>query len=274
MTRRSALGAAAVAAGFLLSACTADDDLPPSPKPKPTKWEQPEEATPPAEPPPTPDPPTAPTIARVPAPNGVITGLPGNQNLLAWTIDDGTDAAVVAAYAAFAASTGTRLTMFATGSYPAWAENADVLRPLVASGQIQIANHTWTHPDLTSLSDQGIRDELQFTHDRIGELFGVDARPFFRPPFGYYDDRVIAVAAELGYTTPTMWYGSLADSGYNPEEQIVALANTWFLPEHIVIGHLNFPPVTNVFPQLTQIIADRGLTTVTLNDVFSSPFHP
>lgn len=215
----------------------------------------------------------APALHRVPAPHGVITGLPGEGNLLAWTADDGTDSSVVAAYAAFAAATGTRLTLFATGTYHSWAENAAALQPLVASGQVQIANHTWSHPDLTTLSDDGIRHELQRTHDLIRDLFDVDARPFFRPPFGYYDDRVLAVAASIGYTTPTLWYGSLSDSGLVSEQLIVDLATQWFLPQHIVIGHLNFAPVTHVFPQLQEIVAHRGLTTVTLNDVFTSEFH-
>jgi hypothetical protein len=37
-----------------------------------------------------------------------------------------------------------------------------------------------------------------------------------------------------------------------------------------VIGHANFLPVTRVFPQLEQLITDRGLTTVTLNDIFDT----
>jgi peptidoglycan-N-acetylglucosamine deacetylase len=216
----------------------------------------------------------APDVERVPAPHEPLSGLPGDANLLAWTVDDGTSAAVVGAYAAFAAETGTRLTLFVTGSYSSWDENAEALRPLVDSGQVQLANHTWSHPDLTELPDQGIIDELQRTHDFIGERFDVDARPFFRPPFGYYDDRVLAVAAGMGYTTPTLWYGSLADSGLISEQQIVELATEWFLPGHIVIGHLNFEPVTHVFPELHAIIRERDLTTVTLNDVFSSESHP
>jgi peptidoglycan/xylan/chitin deacetylase (PgdA/CDA1 family) len=216
----------------------------------------------------------APVLDRVDAPFEPITGLPGEGTLLAWTADDGTDSAVVAAYAAFAAATGVRLTLFVTGCYDSWARNADALRPLVDAGQVQLANHTWSHADLTSLDEAGIVDELTRTHDFLGETFGVDARPFYRPPFGYFDERVIAAAASIGYTTPTLWYGSLADSGLVSEQQIVDLAGQWFLPQHIVIGHLNFAPVTNVFPQLHRIVVDRGLTTVTLNDVFRSEYHP
>lgn len=286
ITRRTALGVSAVGLGVLLTACGSPPETDPSelldrePAAGPDGAGDPAPEQPVPEPVPVPDPEPeapvsqAPGLERVPAPYGAFYGLPGEGNLLAWTVDDGADSSVVAAYAAFAAATGTRLTLFATGSYPAWAENAEALRPLVASGQVQIGNHTWSHPNLTALPDQGIIDELQSTHDLIGELYGVDARPYFRPPYGYFDDRVLAVAASIGYTAPTMWYGSLSDSGLIAPEQIVALAQQWFLPQHIVIGHLNFPPVTQVFDQLSQVIAERGLTTVTLNDVFTSDFHP
>lgn len=287
LTRRAVLTAGAVLSSAVLAACaSADSPSGRHPTRSPRSAAPSDGGTPSASPGPTPtptptptpapaDPPQpAPVLSRVPAPDGVITGLPGDGNLLAWTADDGTSSAVVAAYAAFAAATGIRLTLFATGCYDAWGENQATLQPLVASGQVQIANHTWTHPDLTALSDQGVVDELQRTHDRIGELYGVDARPFFRPPYGYYDDRVLGVAASIGYTTPTLWYGSLSDSGLIAEQQIVDLATQWFLPQHIVIGHLNFEPVTHVFPQLREIIRQRGLTTVTLNDVFTSEYHP
>ena len=279
VTRRAALAAGASAALAALSACATpvavgDTTAPTGLAPRPTMPDAPPPIAVEAEPPPAVPPQGAPSIAKVPAPYGTIDRLPGEGSLLAWTVDDGTDAEVIAAYAAFAAATGIRLTMFVTGTYFAWDENVGTLAPLIASGQVQLANHTWSHPDLTTLGDASIADELQRTHDFIGEAFGVDARPYFRPPFGFHDERVDAVAAGLGYTVPTLWYGSLSDSAELPPETIVALANEWFLPQHIIIGHLNWKPVTTVFDQLRAIIVDRGLTTVTLNDVYSRDVHP
>lgn len=279
ITRRTALGISAVGASAVLSACAPPlPDPGPGPDPAPSATPAPESAViPEPTPSPRPKPPLPrfqdPRLSRVPAPTGPFTALPGDGKLLAWTVDDGVSSEVVAAYAAFAEQTGARLTLFATGGYPSWTENAEALRPLVASGQVQIGNHTWTHPDLTKLSAQGVVDELQRTHDLIGELYGVDARPFFRPPFGFYDERVLAAAAGIGYTAPTLWYGSLADSGYQPRKQIIALAKQWFRPQHIVIGHANFAPVTRAFGRLARIIERRALTPVTLNDVFTSEYH-
>ncbi len=210
----------------------------------------------------------APPAAKVPLPAGVLTGLPTTDQVLAWTVDDGSDSEVVRLYVEFARTSGTRLTFFLNGSYPGWSDHARLLKPLVASGQVQLGNHTWSHADLTALSDAGIVAELQRNHDFIVATFGVDPRPYYRPPYGYRDERTDAAAASIGYTSPVMWYGSLADSGLRTEQEILGLADQWFLPAHIVIGHLNFLPVTRVFPQLRQLITDRGLTTVTLDDMF------
>jgi peptidoglycan/xylan/chitin deacetylase (PgdA/CDA1 family) len=213
-------------------------------------------------------PPPPPPIDKVALPAGAINGLPGEGDLLAWTVDDGTNAEVIRLYTEFAARTGTRLTYFLNGAYEGWTQHADLIRPLVQSGQIQLGNHTFDHVDLTHLSDSGVIDELQRNHDFILNTYGVDARPYYRPPFGYRDGRTDALAASIGYTCPVLWYGSLSDSGLITEQQVVDFATQWFLPQHIVIGHLNFLPVTNVFPQLEAIIAERGLRTVTLDDVF------
>lgn len=213
---------------------------------------------------------TRPAVTRVPLPAGVLTSLPSPEPVLAWTVDDGSDSEVIRLYTDFARTSGCRLTFFLNGSYPGWSDHAALLRPLVDSGQLQLGNHTWSHADLTSLGDAEIVTELQRNHDFIVDTFGVDPRPYYRPPYGYRDGRTDGAAASIGYTSPVMWYGSLADSALRTEQQIIDLATEWFLPGHIVIGHLNFLPVTRVLPQLQQLITDRGLSTVTLNDVFQA----
>jgi hypothetical protein len=60
----------------------------------------------------------------------------------------------------------------------------------------------------------------------------------------------------------------LSDSTLITEEYILKMADEYFTPQSIVIGHLNHLPVTHVYPQLIDIIRDRNLRTVTLNDVF------
>lgn len=214
--------------------------------------------------------PWEPLPQRVPLPHGTLTALPGPGRNLALTVDDGVSSEVVGAYIRFARDTGARFTFFVTGSYRSWREHRAELIPLVESGQIQLGNHTWTHPDLTGLSSSRVAEELRRNKEFLHNSFGVDGTPYYRPPYGFHDAAVDAVAADLGYTTPTLWYGSLSDSGMITPQYLLKCAREWFRPQSIVIGHANHRPVTRVYPELIDIIRERHLTMVTLNDYFEA----
>ncbi|MGW0180745.1 polysaccharide deacetylase family protein [Nocardia sp. NPDC003345] len=218
------------------------------------------------EPPLLPPPPGGP---RTPIPPATITALPGPGSAMALTVDDGASAEVVGAYIQFAKDTGARFTFFVTGYYPAWTEHRDALRPLVDSGQIQLANHTWDHADLTSLPEMEVADELSRCKMFLNNTFGVSGAPYYRPPFGRHNDAVDRIAADLGYRVPVMWYGSLSDSGHITEQYLIECAYRYFNPQTIVIGHANFLPVTRCYGQLVDIIRERKLALVTLDDVLT-----
>ena len=211
-------------------------------------------------------------IERVPLPGGgVLNKLPGDGNLLALTVDDGVNADVVRLYTQFAKDTGVRLTYFVNGVYRSWTDNLALLRPLVESGQVQLGNHTWSHPNLTKLPVSRVAQQISRNDEFLKTTFGVDARPYLRPPYGRHNSTVDAVAADLGYTAITLWSGSLADSTVVKEDYIVQMAQRAFTGQAIVIGHLNHLPVTHVYEQLRDLIRARNLRTVTLNDVFLPP---
>jgi peptidoglycan/xylan/chitin deacetylase (PgdA/CDA1 family) len=205
----------------------------------------------------------------VPAPTGVVSSLPGDGRLLALTVDDGTNGEVVAAFARLAADTGIRLTFFPNGRYASWTDNARALRPLVESGQVALGNHTWSHPDLTTLPDAGVASEIRRNRDFLRDVFGVRDTPFLRPPFGAHDERTDRIAADLGHPTIALWNGTLDDARPIGAHDLVQAAKRWFRLQTIVVGHANRPTVTSVFDELSAIIAERRLTTVTLADVWS-----
>jgi len=211
-------------------------------------------------------------IARVPLPGGgVLNKLPGDGDLLALTVDDGVNTDVVRLYTQFAKDTGVRLTYFVNGTYGSWIDNLALLRPLVESGQIQLGNHTWSHPNLTKLPASRVAQQISRNDEFLKTTFGVDARPYFRPPYGRHNSTVDGVAADLGYTAITLWSGSLSDSTVVKEDYIVEVARRYFTGQAIVIGHLNHLPVTHVYEQFRDLIRARNLRTVTLNDVFLPP---
>ena len=204
----------------------------------------------------------------------LITGLPDNVgNTVAITVDDGADSSVVDAYLDFAKDSGVRLTFFVTASYPGWTDCKDKMKPLVDSGQVQLGNHTWDHPGLTSLSESGIISQLSQCEDFLKDTYGVTGTPFIRPPYGYRNEWTDSVCASLGYTTSTMWYGSFGDSGLVDDGALLDAAQQWLLAQHIVIGHANFPTVTHLYGQIIDILRERSLLTATLDDVYFGPGH-
>ena len=264
----SALAACARRAPLDMSGDSAVSDAPTSPLPgraSPRSSESPTTLrTPATSPPPLPT-----TKGTIPV-GRAITEIPIPGPYMAWTIDDGTDPTVVLAYAQLAEQTGNRLTFFLNGDQPSWTIHAKRLRPLVESGQVQMGNHTWSHPDLRALSTQGIQDQLQRNEDFIMTTYGVSAKPFYRPPFGYVNAHVRGAAEAIGYTAPTLWYGSLSDSSVLTSDQISAFGDQWFNAGKIVIAHANHPGVIGAMQHLVDLIAQRGLRTVTLRDVFAT----
>ena len=204
-------------------------------------------------------------------PTGVVQALPGDGTSLALTIDDGTNSEVVAAFAEFAADSGTRLTFFPNGCYRSWEDNVDALGPLIESGQVALGNHTWSHPDLTTLDDGAVAEEIGRNREFMRKVFGVRDTPFFRPPFGARDERIDRISAAEGHPTVVMWDGTLEDHRVLTPAELMGAARKWFAAQRIIVGHANHATVTTVYSELLDLIAELDLATVTLADVWATP---
>jgi peptidoglycan/xylan/chitin deacetylase (PgdA/CDA1 family) len=60
-----------------------------------------------------------------------------------------------------------------------------------------IGDHSWDHPDLTTLTPAQVQVELQSTADEIANLTGTPPT-LWRPPYGYFNDTVTQIASSLG----------------------------------------------------------------------------
>lgn len=70
----------------------------------------------------------------------------------------------------------------------------------IAEAGHDLGNHSATHPHMSQLSKEQIKEELITTGNKIEELTGVKSE-LFRPPFGEYTNDVISAAEECGYYT-------------------------------------------------------------------------
>ncbi|WP_242963400.1 polysaccharide deacetylase family protein [Lachnoclostridium sp. An14] len=93
-----------------------------------------------------------------------------------------------------------KVTFFMTGG---WVENFPEDVKYIASQGHDLGNHSENHKNMSQLSDEEIRSELQKVHDKVKELTGQEMT-LFRPPYGDYDDQVVTVSRDMGYY-PVQW---------------------------------------------------------------------
>lgn len=93
-----------------------------------------------------------------------------------------------------------KTTFFMTGE---WVENyPECVQTLVEKGH-DLGNHSATHPDMTTLSKEEQKEQIQKVHNAVKELTGYEME-LFRPPYGAYDNTVIRTCYEMGYF-PIQW---------------------------------------------------------------------
>lgn len=138
-------------------------------------------------------------IGAVPSkPDYYVHAGPGTMAL---TFDDGPSPLYTGRVLALLRQYGVTATFFMIGSniqkYP------DVLRQVLAEGH-QVGNHTWTHPDLGTLSATEVRDEIERTSDIIAQTGRTGQPTLFRAPGGFFTRASMRVCATLGLQ-PVSW---------------------------------------------------------------------
>jgi peptidoglycan/xylan/chitin deacetylase (PgdA/CDA1 family) len=114
------------------------------------------------------------------------------------------------------AAHGIRATFFVIGKNAAFYPK--IIQRMVREGH-QVANHTYTHPNLTTVSRAKVRSELKMTETKIAAAMG--KRKLFRPPYGAHNAKVDAVVAEFGYRT-ILWSVDTVDWSpkYKPDRWV------------------------------------------------------
>lgn len=71
------------------------------------------------------------------------------------------------------------------------------VKAISAAGH-DLGNHSENHKQMSQLSTEDCKKEIQEVHEKVKELTGKDMM-LFRPPYGDYNDTLIEAANSLGY---------------------------------------------------------------------------
>ncbi|MDN5346541.1 MAG: peptidoglycan-N-acetylglucosamine deacetylase [Clostridia bacterium] len=136
----------------------------------------------------------------------------------------------------------------------------EVAKQIAAAGH-EIGLHSATHPHFTALSEAEIERELQENARLITEITGFKPT-LFRPPFGDYNDRVIRIVQQLGYT-PIQW--SVDSLDWREElsaQDIYERVTKGIKPGAIVLFHNNGRHTAGILPQLLNKLQADGYQVV------------
>lgn len=139
----------------------------------------------------------------------------------------------------------------------------ELVREIAARGH-EIGNHSTSHPQMSRLSEAQIKSELNTQADNVQAITGV--RPvLFRPPYGDYNNRVIATARAQGYT-PIQWSVDSLDWKNRGVQEIVTRA-TKVNNGDIVLFHNDSQYILDALPQVLKFYAENGYSVVPISEI-------
>jgi peptidoglycan/xylan/chitin deacetylase (PgdA/CDA1 family) len=193
-----------------------------------------------------------------------ITRFETSEPVIALTFDAGSDRGYAEQILNILRDKGVRASFGMTGS---WAQaNGDLITRMHAEGH-QLMNHSWDHPSFVSISSTQRADQLKRTADLIRSQVGVPLAPYFRPPYGEYNDSVLTDLAANGYTLNILWtVDTLGWNGYTTDQILQRVLNG-AVPGAIMLMHVGAQSQdAAALPQMIDQLRARGFRFATVAD--------
>ena len=157
---------------------------------------------------------------------------------------------------------GVKGTFFLVGF---WIEqNKDKVKEIADAG-FDIGTHSNTHPKMSTLSKEQMRNELQISMNMLTEITGKFVS-FFRPPFGDYNDSLLTVAGELGLKT-IQWDVDTLDWKGLTGEQILERVKASVKNGSIILCHNNSDHILEALPLIISYLKAEGYQMVKISEL-------
>jgi peptidoglycan/xylan/chitin deacetylase (PgdA/CDA1 family) len=143
-----------------------------------------------------------------------------------------------------------------------------IIRDIAKDGH-QLANHTYTHRNMSQLPSDEVISELEQTRAVVQRLTGQDAY-LFRPPGGGFSRRTVRLTAQAGYRM-VLWSVLTDDvEGASPKfirQRILKGAEDG----GIVLMHSGIKTTVDVLPGVIAQLRERGYNFVTVSTLLGLP---
>lgn len=196
-------------------------------------------------------------------PAQVVRRVNTGAKIITLTFDDEGRASRIEAILSALRGGNVRATMFLNGS---WIErNKELVRRMADAGH-EIANHSYSHRNLTMLGSLEIQRELERTNAAIAAA-GIRPGPLFRPPYGSFNAKVLDAAGNAGFTYAVLWSIDTKDWEGRSADDIVEIVLARVKSGDIVLFHLHGRNTAAALPRIITELQRRGFSFVTASQL-------
>ena len=196
-----------------------------------------------------------------------------SNKVVALTFDDGSDGYNIQSILNTLSANNIKATFFLTGQ---GAENhPQAIKNIVSAGH-DIGNHSYNHPDFTTVATTEMTNQLTRTETIITNLTGKSTKPFFRAPFGSYNSTVLQTVGNAGYTYTFQWTIDSLDWTGNSATDIYNRVINNIVPGAIVLMHTGYGAngTTAALPNIINQLRAMGYSFVTLSQLMNTTSTP
>lgn len=126
----------------------------------------------------------------------------------------------------------------------------------------EVANHSWSHPPFTTLSDESVREEVKKTNEALEEITG-KIPALHRPPYGDFNERTLR-ATDM---PAIMWSIDTLDWQHPGSEKLIEEAVTKAEPGDIILMHDIHEDTTAEAKAIAEGLLKRGFSLVTVSQL-------
>ncbi|WP_062214841.1 polysaccharide deacetylase family protein [Streptomyces sp. NBRC 109706] len=142
----------------------------------------------------------------------------------------------------------------------------ELVQQMVDEGH-ELANHTWTHPRLTEIEPEEVREELRRTQEAVEELTGI-TMTLMRPPQGRTNDEVGDISRELGLAQ-ILWSVTAKDYETTDSDLIRSRVLDGADEDGIILLHDLYDGTVPAVPGIIEELKAEHYTFVTVSQLFA-----
>jgi peptidoglycan/xylan/chitin deacetylase (PgdA/CDA1 family) len=145
----------------------------------------------------------------------------------------------------------------------------ELIKQMDSNGH-EVANHTWSHPNLAQSSTQKIQQEIANTDITIQKIIQKPAHNM-RPPYGAINTNVLK---SLTKHPVIMWSVDTSDWQHKDVQKTIQIATTNIKPGDIILLHDIHASTGSASPAIIKSLTDQGFLLVTVSELLDNGVKP